>query len=64
MGAARHVPLSAKAAVTPGGAQVVETTIADDECDVVVDMLGWSMELQATIARRKHGAPLTISMLA
>ena len=65
-GAARHVPLSANAAIAPGGqgALAVERTVADDECDVVVDMLGWSMELQATIARRAHRAPLTISILA
>ncbi len=64
LGVARHLPLSASAAVAPDGSRVVETAIADDECDVVVDMLGWSTELQATISRREHRAPLTISMLS
>lgn len=63
-GGVRHTPLSAKMAIEPGGATGVEWAMAADECDVVVDMLGWSMELQATIARHASGATKTISMLA
>ena len=70
----RHMPLSAQEAGASnanskgrgGGGRVaqIEEVMATDGLDVVVDMLGWSTELQATIAKRGHGAALTLSMLS